>query len=324
MPIEVSIVVPTYNQKELLAGCLHALVNQEFPAGSYEVIIIDDGSTDGTGELVRRMQSKVSLNYFRQENKGPGSARNLGISKANGSIIGFTDTDCVPGRNWIKSALPYFSNEQVAGVEGKTIIKNPGENTPFSHQAENIKGGNFMTCNIFYRKNTLGETGGFDERYKLAIREDSDLAFTVLERGGRIVFAPEAVVAHPAINTGYSKHLKKAGEGFYDALLYKKHPELYRKMLKWYDGRAFPVYYYGYYFSIPVFAVSLTKHSVILLLMAVILFSLSHIATIAFACRKKTVTIKYLVILFFQFLIIPFIRFYWVMRGNIKFKTFVW
>ncbi len=324
MPITVSVVVPTYNQKDFLAGCIRALKDQDFPGEDYEIIVVDDGSTDGTQQLSEELQSTGNLKYFRQENKGPGAARNLGISKSNGSIIAFTDTDCIPDKTWIRSALPYFNDSGVAGVEGKTIIKNPDENTPFSHQAQNSKGNNFMTCNIFYRRETLEETGGFDERFKLAIREDSDLAFAVIETDKKIVFAPDSVVAHPSINKNYLKHFRKAKEGFYDALLYKKHPKLYRRKLKWYDGWAFPVYYYGYYLSIPVIIISLIKNNMSLLLAAVILFSLSHVATIAFACRKKTVTLKHLVILFFQFLVIPFIRFYWVMKGNLKYKTFVW
>ena len=324
MPVTVSIIVPTYNQKDLLTECIRALKGQDFPAEKYENIIIDDGSTDGTEELLKGMAQKVNLRYFSQENSGPASARNFGISKAEGTIIAFTDTDCVPGKDWLKSALPYFDDKKVAGVEGKTIVKNPEGNTPFSHYAENRNGNGYLTCNIFYRKGVLEEAGGFDDRFKQAIREDSDLAFTIIEKGMSIKFAPEAVVEHTVTKTDYSRHFKKAREGLYDALLFKKHPRLYRKKLKWYDGWAFPVYYYGYYLAPVLIFVSLLVSSNLLLPAAALSFIFSHFITITLACRKKRTNVKYLSILFFQFLIIPFIRFYWVMKGNIRFRTFVW
>ena len=325
MPLRVSVVIPAYNQQKFLLSCLEALAAQDFPSADYEIIIVDDGSTDNTSQFVKNLQrTDKNIKYFFQNNKGPGAARNTGIKMAGSPIIAFTDSDCIPDRNWIKSAIPYFDDILVSGLEGKTVIANPVENTPFSHYAENIRGGAFLTCNIFYRKVIIEAAGGFDERFKLAIREDSDLAFTVLESGGKIIFAPEAIVYHPASNPNYKRHFKKAGEGFYEALLYKKHPRLYRINLKWYDGWAFPVYYYGYFFSLPLFLLAILLAVPFLSKTALLFFLISHFSTIFLACRKKKTTFKDVLILFFHFIIVPYLRLYWVMRGNIFFKTFVW
>jgi len=331
MAITVSVVIPTFNRKNFLEKLIQSLLEQSYPKENYEIIVADDGSTDGTEDLIRQMQKKTALlKYYRHENRGPSSARNLGIEKSSGTIIGFVDSDVIADRDWIRNALPYFEDETVMGVEGKTIVPNPQDMTPFTHEAENRKGNNFLSCNIFYRKTALEKAGGFDERFydgqlKVYHRMDSDLAFTILENGGKIPFAPRVLVRHPAVKARYSKYFKRAAQdGFFEALLSKKHPSSYRKRLKWYDGWAFPVPYYGYYASLAGLIFALIRTSNAVFLLSILLLAFSHAAALFMVCRKKRVYLKDFVILLFQFLLIPFLRLYWVLRGSIKFGKLVW
>ena len=323
MPVTVSVVIPAYNQKELLSSCISALVKQDFGRENFEIIIADDGSTDGTKEFIENTFPAGNVKIFRQQNLGPAAARNLGIRNSSGNIVAFTDSDCRPARDWLSSALRHFEDNSVAGVEGKTALINPEKSTPFSHFTENVTGGRYLTCNIFYRKAALEKAGGFDERFKLAVREDSDLAFSVLEAGGRIVFSPETVVSHPVSAPDYKRFFKKSKEAYYDALLYKKHPGLYRKALKWYDGWAIPVFHYGYYLSFIFALLAFFSKPAQNLIIPLAMLAVSHFTAIVHACRKKKVTLKYLIVMFFQLFIIPFVRLYWVIKGNLRFKTFV-
>ena len=111
--IEVSVVIPTYNRKERLKDTLESLFHQTIPKDQYEIIVVDDGSSDGTEELVQVMikTSPCSLRYFKQKNQGQAAARNLGIKNAVAEIIGFTDDDCIVDAGWIQKAADYFKGK---------------------------------------------------------------------------------------------------------------------------------------------------------------------------------------------------------------------
>ena len=184
----ITIIIPTYNRKVLLKKCINSLINQSYK--DFEIIVVDDGSTDGTKDLIKNYEQ---IRYLRQENKGPGNARNLGIKNAGGSIIAFTDDDCIPDKDWLKNALHYFDDPAVIGVEGKTLKK--GKLTPTSIPIINEYGGKYSTCNMFYRLSLLKEIGGFDKRFRFS-GEDSNLARRALKKG-KIVFAKDVKVVHP-------------------------------------------------------------------------------------------------------------------------------
>src|SRR3989344_2404741 len=111
-----SIVIPTFNRKEELRKCLSALSNQSY--NKIEIIVIDDGSTDNTEEMVKKEFKNIK--FFKQNNTGPSIARNNGIKKAKGDFILFTDSDCVPDKYWVEELVKGF-NEKINCVGGKTI-----------------------------------------------------------------------------------------------------------------------------------------------------------------------------------------------------------
>jgi len=116
--IDVSVVIPTYNKQDFLELTLTALGHQTYPFEKYEVVIINDGSTDNTERLVSSLKSPYQINYTRQENKGRSAARNRGIEKAKGKIIIFLDDDCIPLPTFIESHMRFHSENHKSVVLG--------------------------------------------------------------------------------------------------------------------------------------------------------------------------------------------------------------
>lgn len=135
--------------------------------------------------------------------------------------------------------------EGVAGVSGRLIVPRgaPGcaRPTDYERNAALLANAEFITANCFYRRDALVAVGGLDERFPVAWREDSDLAFTLIERGARLGYAPEAIVTHPIRPAPWGVSLRQQQRSMYNALLYRKHPRLYRKRIQ----SAPPWRYYG-------------------------------------------------------------------------------
>jgi glycosyltransferase involved in cell wall biosynthesis len=113
--IRVSVIVPAFNSQTTIARCLQALERQTLSQEHYEVIVVDDGSTDDTRG---RVQSYAQPRLLTQRHAGPAAARNLGAQHARGEIVLFTDADCEPVPDWIEQMLAPFADAQVAGVKG--------------------------------------------------------------------------------------------------------------------------------------------------------------------------------------------------------------
>lgn len=237
----VSVVVPAHNRKNALKKTLHALFKQDYPRDRFEIVVVDDCSTDGTDKMVASIThlSPVELKYVcSHSNMGPGASRNLGIRKARGQIIAFADGDIIPCSSWISSGMqPFLQSPTVGGVEGMTVPHNEGSITPFTHMTANTTGGRFPTCNMFYRKKVLEVVGGFDEAFydrgsKVHFREDLDTAIAVMRRGFSIPFASDALASHPPHDPYLRRPIDLAKRYFHDPRLMQKHP---RKWRKWID-----------------------------------------------------------------------------------------
>ena len=197
----VSVVIPTYNRKEMLKDCLESLFNQNYPKGEYEIIVVDDGSTDGTNEVIQSLSEKHKLKYFYQENKGPAAARNLGIENSEGEIICFIDDDCIADRDWIKNLIKGYTDDKIGGVGGRTIGYNP-KNVIEKFQdylfipkvIDNSYLPSINTANASYRRSILIEVSGFDPRFRT--NEDYDLGIRVRKGGYRLRYMPSAIVYH--------------------------------------------------------------------------------------------------------------------------------
>lgn len=223
----VSVVIPTYNRKQMLEKCLKSVFNQTYPKEAYEILVIDNGSIDDTKNFVEEIKktSPISLKYFIQERKGAAATRNLGILKSIGEIIAFTDDDCIIDHTWLENLAFPFGDQMITGVQGKVLMI--GKQTPFTTVVENINGQGYITANIAYRKKALLDVGMFNESF-LSIGEDEDLAFRIIKTGGKIIFNEKAIVQHPAIELKIGPYLKKKKMSLKNTVsLYDQHPEQY-------------------------------------------------------------------------------------------------
>jgi len=204
---QISVIIPTYNRASLLKECLLSLNRQTYPVNAFDVIIVDDGSTDSTSQLVEQMTAKklkYKLTFLRKENGGPAKARNLGIQNASGDLIAFTDDDCIVDEYWLEYLSKAFIQIDIAGVGGKVLAKERGlfsEYLEFKRILEPRQSEGkidfLITANACYRKDVLIAVGGFEEKIKNPGGEDPDLSFKVTqEKGYRLVFEPKAIVYH--------------------------------------------------------------------------------------------------------------------------------
>lgn len=242
MNYRVSVVVPTFRRPDLLQCCLRALTLQDIDPTDYEILIIDDAACDDTVRQVecwieRTRECGYSIRYLQVVGPhGPAAARNLGWRAAHSEIIAFTDDDCLPIPGWLRAGLAAFHNG-VMGVSGKIIV--PLERTPtdYERNAALLAKAEFATANCFYRRDALTMVEGFDERFTNAWREDSDLVFKLIKHvapdsTSSLVYAPNAVVVHPVRPASWGVSLKQQRKSMFNALLYKKHPALYRQKIQ--------------------------------------------------------------------------------------------
>jgi GT2 family glycosyltransferase len=235
--LAVSVVVPTCGRLDLLDRCLDALTRQTLPGPNYEVIIVDDEPSHNTLHLVAGWRARTvdrgpRLVYVSNAGPhGPAAARNRGWRTAQSPIIAFTDDDTVPSPAWLASGLAAFA-DGVDALCGRIEMPLPAMPTDYQRDARLLETAEFVTANCFCRKDVLARLEGFDERFTCPWREDSDLHFRLLEMNARIVHAPEALVVHPVRPAPWGVSLLQIKKIAFDALLYKKHPELYRKKIQ--------------------------------------------------------------------------------------------
>jgi len=229
-----SVVVPTYNRRESLGQCLEALSVQTLSPSSFEVIIVDDGSTDGTTEHWRARTFPFHTVFLVVPNGGASKARNTGVAAANGKYIAFTEDDVLPDENWLQNALKHIENGAVDVLEGRTTDLNREKEV---RRFEGSHVPSFIPCNLFVRKGVFDQVGGYDPAFydrsaHLYFREDADLGFRMLDAGFRVAFAHDVTVAHPPQFTTVRECFRHARRYVFDPLLYKKHPARFRALIE--------------------------------------------------------------------------------------------
>lgn len=233
--LQCSVIVPVYNGGATIERCLDALCTQSIPSYDYEVIVVDDGSTDDTAQQVARWLADHKVPHWRlvrQPNGGPASARNLGASQASTPLLFFTDADCAPVPHWVATLLRVFENPGVAGAKGTYLTDQQGM-VPRFVQAEYADRYDRMagqpridfidTYSAAYRRSIFLENGGFDPLLK--INEDQELSFRLAAKGYLLLFVPEAQVKHLHDASVGEYFRRKYSIGFWKPLLTRWHPE---------------------------------------------------------------------------------------------------
>jgi glycosyltransferase involved in cell wall biosynthesis len=222
--MKASIVIPAYNASKTIAKTLEACLAQSVPS---EVIVVDDGSADRTKELV----SSYPVKYIYQPNAGPAAARNKGWAAAEGDIIIFTDSDCVPEKEWVKKLLMKFDSGDVGAAGGTYGIMNPENITALSIHNEIQYRHSMLPEYVRYigsfslaiRKSVLVEVGGFDESFKIACGEDADLTYRINDKGYDLRFSRDISVGHFFPDNPFKFLRQQFWRGFWIMKLYAKH-----------------------------------------------------------------------------------------------------
>lgn len=182
---EFSIIVPTYNRPERLEQCLQSIAKLDYPRDRFEVVVVDDGSRTSLQPVVDKFRSVLSLNFIRQANAGPASARNTGAAAAKGDYLAFTDDDCQPTESWLSALADAVDDCPNALIGGRTINALP-ENVfssasqllidyLYNYYNEAKSEPTFFASNNFsVPRETYRQLGGFDTGFPLAAGEDRE------------------------------------------------------------------------------------------------------------------------------------------------------
>ncbi len=239
---ELSVVIPTYNRLEVLSEVLQALEFQHEPP-SFEVVVVDDGSSDGTGDWLRSRPFRMPLRTIVQENHGPAAARNTGVAAASGRWVAFLGDDTVPSPGWLaahREAHRRRGDDPHQAVIGYTGWHRRMRLNPFLRYINEyglqfgyalIQDKEDVPFNFLYTSNLslprdllLAEP--FDLRFPYAAWEDIELAYRLKRRGLRLAYEPAATVAHdhPTDLARFASRQEKAG--YCAVVFYQLHPEL--------------------------------------------------------------------------------------------------
>ena len=241
----VSIIVPVKNEQEMIDSCLKSLLNLDYH--EYEVIIVDNGSTDGTFEIAGK--TALGDNRVRLLSSGgyTGAARNVGIFAAKGDIMAFIDGDCIAPSDWLKQLVNSLSSEPIttAGVGGPNIPMDRIEglwSVTINSMLQTFLGSagsiqvrltkrdyvrSLSSANSAFRAELVRKVGGFDPR--LFLCEDSDFSARLLRSGFKLRFAQNALVYHARDYhrlSNFGRHMFRYGQGRGDAILMKPRTNL--------------------------------------------------------------------------------------------------
>jgi O-antigen biosynthesis protein len=226
----ISVVVCTHNGERTLAQCLDGLRELDYP--DFEVIVVDDGSTDSTAKIA----AASGFRLISTPNQGLGTARNVGLHAAEGEIVAYLDDDARPDPHWLSYLAATFARENYASVGGpnvppsgspalaRCIAAAPGGPTHVlvsDREAEHIPG-----CNMAFRKDALAKVGGFDPQFRVA-GDDVDVCWRLLAAGERIGFNPAALVWHSPRGSIRGYWRQQRGYGSAEAMLERKWPDKY-------------------------------------------------------------------------------------------------
>jgi glycosyltransferase involved in cell wall biosynthesis len=229
-----SVVVCAYNGADTLEECLRSLRNLDYP--NYEVIVVDDGSTDRTPQIAARFPE---FRLIRQENRGLSAARNAGALAATGEIVAYTDCDCMADQTWLSYLVRSMIDQQVDAIGGPNLTPpsdnwtarcvavspgNPCHVMINDREAEHVPG-----CNMAFTRDALLRLGGFDEQFRVA-GDDVDICWRFIDAGLKIGYAPAALVWHHRRSTVGAYLRQQKGYGRSEAMVQFKHPHRFNAL----------------------------------------------------------------------------------------------
>jgi len=226
------VVVPVYNGANTIAACVDSLLALRYPEDRVEVLVVDNGSRDGTASVLTQYDGRVVR--LSESTRGPGAARNAGLERASGDVVAFTDADCRVDPDWLMAVVAPLEDARV-GIAGGTIRAMPpvgdverfGEAIHDHRRAiEVFEPPYAISMNWASRRTVLEELGGFDERFRRC--EDVDLSYRMTQAGYRLAFAPAAIVFHHNEERLSGLFREGFAHGFHGVHALKQHQEFVR------------------------------------------------------------------------------------------------
>lgn len=320
----ISVIITTYRRPALLSRCLDAIRQQHCPDCSFEVLVVSDGPDEATQSLIKtlkRTHPGFPLSFHAlPAKKGPAAARNHGWQKGAGELVVFTDDDCIPERGWLDAYWTAYQlrNQRLIGFTGKVIVPVPARPTDYQKNVAHLSTAEFITANCACSRAALERIGGFDEDFPIAWREDSELQFKLLKEQLPIIHVADAVICHPARAASWGTSIRDQQKSMFNALLFKKHPELYREKI----ARS-PVWnYYTIIISSIVAVAGFILGSDTLALIALSIWAVALIFFISKRLKGTDMSFSHRAEMVVTSLIIPYLSVYWTLRGALRYKVF--
>jgi len=262
--MKVSIVVASYNNKKDTIEFLKSIKNLEFPKEQLEVIIVDNGSDDGTPKIIRKSFPHIKLIKLKK-NFGAPHALNLGFKKARGKYILKCDNDVVLEKKALKILLDYLkSHPGIAIVGPKNYFKNPPKKIAPAAAKFNFWLGTTSTyknlnkkhfvdymqgSTILFPKRILGEIGYLDEDYGLWLFDDQDFCLRATRKGYRVAYQPQAVIWHSTEEITNARPKKKLGQWYKNKLRFIIKNANILQIITSFSLQFFSIPYYAFFYK---------------------------------------------------------------------------
>jgi glycosyltransferase involved in cell wall biosynthesis len=310
----------------------HALVHRwieattayQIPAPVAFAPLEPNGKGTALSVAVKPVESQPVLTYLPQfryiplygEDRNPTRAWNAGWRAAQGSLIAFTEPDCIPGSNWLRRGVETLQ-EGYDAVTGQIDIPLSDTPTDYEINARALMASEFMIANCFFRKSVLEARGGFDEDFSTGWRADTDLYFRLLDANANLRMISDALVLRPVQRAKWWISLKQQRKNYHDALLYKKHPRLYQKKI----GHSSPLQDYASILSILAVLVGLISGAPAWALAGLVAWLFVTLWNAGDRLKSTTHRPGHMLEILVTSALIPFFAIYWRIRGSLAFKV---
>lgn len=315
----ISVVIPAYNAADTIEKCIESVLNQNYPEDNIEVIVVNDGSTDATPEILEKYKNRIKV--INQKNKGPAGSRDTGLKAAGGEIICTLSSDTYAVQNWFDLLSNAFVDNEIGVVQGK-ILPYKDIDIPFYHMyilKEEVW--NYPTAAIAYSAEAVDKAGRYFDLELSHFGDDTDLAWRIIGKGYKTKWLPDVTAYHDVVPKTFWGNVKSAKGAQRIPLLFKKRPELRRflKMNFMYSD-FLTVLNVSLIFLIPYFFII---NPLYLAFALAIIFGRAFLNSMRHNFYNKCSCMYKLILIPINSLLVELVGFFAVVYGSIKHRSFI-